>query len=100
MAHFAELDVNNIVLRVVVVANSDTAQNGVEDESVGIAFCERLFDGGVWLQTSYNNRIRGTFAQPGYKYDPELDEFLIARPDGFMRQSDIEAEWQRQAALQ
>ncbi len=60
MAHFAELDSNNVVLRVVVVDNKDTADaNGVEKEHIGAAFCERLF-GGTWKQTSYN----GTMTQP------------------------------------
>ena len=49
MAHFAELDENNTVLRVVVIANKDTADaHGVEKEHIGAAFCERLF-GGRWV---------------------------------------------------
>ena len=44
MAHFAELNQNNEVLRVIVVANEDTSdQNGVEDETIGVAFCKKLF---------------------------------------------------------
>jgi hypothetical protein len=60
MAHFAELDANNVVLRVIVVGNSDTADaSGVEKEYIGAAFCERLL-GGTWKQTSYNANIRKT----------------------------------------
>ena len=46
MAHFAQLDGNNVVTQVIVVANSDTADaRRVEKEHIGAAFCERLFGG-------------------------------------------------------
>ena len=52
MAHFAQLDENNVVTQVIVVDNKDTADaSGVEKEHIGAAFCERLF-GGEWKQTS------------------------------------------------
>ena len=67
MAHFAELDENNIVKRVIVVNNSDCCnENGEEKEEIGIAFCERLFGGGRWVQTSYNNNFRNRFAGKGF----------------------------------
>lgn len=68
MSHFAELDENNIVLRVVVCDNDDP--NG--DEGY-----QWLIDnlGGRWVQTSYNNNFRGVFAGIGYRYDAELDVF-------------------------
>jgi hypothetical protein len=76
MAHFAELDANNVVLRVVVVANKDTADaNGVEKEHIGAAYLERLL-GGTWVQTSYNGNMRGKYAGIGDKYDPAKDEFV------------------------
>jgi hypothetical protein len=76
MAHFAELDSNNVVLRVVVVDNKDTSDAaGVEKEYIGAAFCERLF-GGNWKQTSYNGNFRKNYAGIGYTYDAELDEFV------------------------
>lgn len=76
MAHFAELDANNIVLRVIVVDNKDTADaSGVEKEYIGQAFCERLF-GGRWVQTSYNGSFRGTYAGIGMKYDETQDKFI------------------------
>ena len=76
MAHFAELDVNNIVLRVIVVDNKDTADAyGVEKEYIGAAFCERVL-GGTWKQTSYNGNMRGMYAGIGYTYDAQLDEFI------------------------
>ena len=43
MAHFAQLDENNVVTQVIVVGNSDTADvNGVESENIGVAFCQSL----------------------------------------------------------
>ena len=80
MAHFAELDSNNTVLRVIVVGNQDTSDaNGVEKESIGVAFCERLF-GGTWVKTSYNANIRKNYAGIGYTYDAGLDAFYPPQP--------------------
>lgn len=67
MAHFAELDDNNIVLRVLVIAD--------EYEADGENYCANLF-GGRWKQTSYNNNIRGRYAGIGYFYDSENDVFV------------------------
>jgi hypothetical protein len=61
MAHFCQLDENNVVTQVIVVANSDTADaSGVEKEHIGAAFCEKLL-GGTWKQTSYNGSIRKNY---------------------------------------
>ena len=80
MAHFAELDQNNVVLRVVVVNNQDTADaSGVEKEYIGAAFCERLF-GGRWVQTSYNSNFRKHYAGIGYTYDQVLNAFIPPKP--------------------
>jgi hypothetical protein len=80
MAHFAELDSNNVVLRVLVIGNADTADaNGVEKEHIGAAWCERLF-GGTWKQTSYNGNIRKNYAGIGYTYDENIDAFIPPKP--------------------
>jgi hypothetical protein len=80
MAHFAELNDNNVVLRVIVVGNKDTSTpDGVEKESIGQAFCERLL-GGRWVQTSYNGNIRKRYAGIGYTYDATLDAFISPKP--------------------
>lgn len=80
MAHFAEIDNNNVVLRVVVVDNKDTADaNGVEKEHIGAAYLERLL-GGTWVQTSYNGSIRKHYAGAGYKFDAGLDAFIPPQP--------------------
>ena len=77
MAHFAEIDQDNKVLRVVVVANEDTAdENGNEVEQIGKDFCNRLL-GGNWVQTSYNGNFRGKYAGIGDIYDPVLDVFVL-----------------------
>jgi hypothetical protein len=69
MAHFAELNENNIVKQVIVVHNNELLdENGNESEAKGIAFCQSLF-GGTWVQTSYNATMRGKFAGIGFIWD-------------------------------
>ena len=80
MAHFAEIDADNKVLRVIVVNDVDNAdENGVEVEAIGRQFCADLV-GGTWIQTSYNHNIRRRFIGAGGTYDPDNDVFLTARP--------------------
>lgn len=80
MAHFAQLDENNVVVNVIVVANNDCVDAaGNESESVGVGYCERLL-GGWWIQTSYNGNIRKRFAGIGYIYDKEADVFIAPKP--------------------
>lgn len=93
MAHFAELDENNVVLRVVVVATKDNSTaDGVEKESIGQAFCERLF-GGTWKQTSYNNNMRVRYAGIGYTYDETLDAFIPPKPYPSWTLDNATADW-------
>jgi hypothetical protein len=69
MAHFAEIDSTNKVLRVLVVDNSQ--------EHRGQEFlADDLSLGGTWIQTSYNNNIRSKFADIGDIYDPINDVFV------------------------
>jgi len=76
MAHFAQLDENNVVMQVIVVNNAELLdESGQESEAKGIAFCQSLF-GGTWKQTSYNANFRGKYAGVGDKYDPVKDEFI------------------------
>jgi hypothetical protein len=73
MAHFAQIDADNIVVRVLVVPD--------EQEHRGQEFLANdLQLGGNWVQTSYNNRIRRRFAGVGFTYDPIADVFLRPRP--------------------
>jgi hypothetical protein len=80
MAHFAQLDKNNMVTQVIVVSDNDCLDaNGQESEAVGIAFCKNLF-GGRWIQTSYNSNIRVRYAGIGYRYDEIHDAFIPPQP--------------------
>ena len=80
MAHFAQLNEENLVTQVIVVANDDTKDSdGMENEAVGAAFCSNLL-GGRWKQTSYNARIRKNYAGIGYTYDSQRDAFIPPQP--------------------
>lgn len=80
MAHFAELDENNEVLRVIVVHNSELLdEQGNESEQKGIDFCFNLL-GGRWVQTSYNSSFRKNYAGIGFVYDPVNDWFQAPQP--------------------
>ena len=74
MSHWAELDENNIVVRVTVGDNDDP--NG--DEGY-----QWLIDnlGGRWIKTSYNSNIRKNFAGIGYLYNEALDAFVPPKPE-------------------
>ena len=82
MAHFAQLDENNVVTQVIVVSNDDTSDsNGVESEAIGVAFCQKLLGADTnWKQTSYNSNIRVRYAGIGYSYNAELDAFVPPQP--------------------
>ena len=82
MAHFAELDQSNQVLRVIVVNNSVLLnENGQEIEQLGIDFCKTLYGADTnWIQTSYNNSFRRRQARVGGTYDPQLDAFIPPKP--------------------
>lgn len=85
MAHFAEIDENNIVIRVV---NTD---DDLMNEQEAIEFLESL--GGTWLKTSYNTRLnthvlggtpfRKNYAGVGMTYSEELDAFIPEKPVDF-----------------
>jgi hypothetical protein len=70
MSHWAEIDENNTVLRVLVGNNSEP------DE--GEAFMNSL--GGTWVKTSYNGNIRKNFAGIGFTYDAGRDAFIPPKP--------------------
>lgn len=74
MSHWAELDDNNKVIRVLVGDNNDPAG----DEGY-----QWLIDnlGGTWVKTSYNNNIRYNYAGIGYTYDQNADAFIAPHPE-------------------
>lgn len=82
MAHFAELDNNNKVIRVIVVRNEDCLDsNDNECEQIGIDYCKSLFgDNTRWIQTSYNSNIRNKYAGIGDSYLEDLDVFISPQP--------------------
>jgi hypothetical protein len=81
MAHFAELDNDNIVLRVMVISNADIMVDGEENEQKGIEFCKSLWpDSSTWVQTSYNNNFRKNYASPGFTYDRQRNAFVPSKP--------------------
>jgi hypothetical protein len=99
MAHFAELDANNVVLRVIVVGNADTSDaNGVEKEHIGAAFCERLL-GGTWKKTSYNGNIRRRYAGIGFIYNETLDAFIPPKPYPSWLLDNATADWKAPVPL-
>ena len=80
MAHFAELDENNVVTKVIVVHNNELLDGETESEAKGVGFCSTLFCHTNWVQTSYNNNIRKRFAGIGSTYDSESDVFVAPQP--------------------
>jgi hypothetical protein len=69
MSHWAEINNDNKVLRVLVGDNNDPAG----DEGY-----QWLIDnlGGTWIKTSYNGNIRKNYAGIGYTYDVVKDAFI------------------------
>ena len=88
MAHFAQLDENNVVTNVIVVGNDDTSDNnGVETESIGVAFCQQLLGSDTnWKQTSYNSSIRGNYAGIGMTYMENVATLGVGSTDIFIAQ--------------
>jgi hypothetical protein len=69
MAHFARID-DGIVAQVIVIENADCGGGEFpESERIGQAFIASIGLQGHWLQTSYNNNFRGTYAGIGYTFD-------------------------------
>lgn len=82
MAHFAQLDENNIVTQVLVVTNETIGfLEFPESEQVGVAFLKGLYgENTIWKQTSYNSKFRAHYAGIGMNYYPELDAFGAVPP--------------------
>lgn len=84
MAHFAEIDLNNIVLRVNKACDIDIANNGGEQSEQAaehFATVSPLSENGVkWVQTSYNHNFRKQYAGIGFIYDANKDKFITPQP--------------------
>ena len=86
MAHFAEINDNSIVTRVLVVPN--------EEEADGQNYLANVLGlGGNWLQTSYNGNIRKNFAGIGYTYDSVRDAFIAPEPMDSMGFDEAICQW-------
>lgn len=100
MAHFAELDKDNVVTRVIVVHNNEiTDASGNEQESLGIQYCKNLFGADTtWIQASYNDKFRKNFAVPGYIYDSVKDAFYATTaPAPDMEFDETTCKWKMKA---
>jgi len=102
MAYFAKLDENNVVVKVHKVENSViTDANGVEQESLGQDFLQKLYKNqSIYKKCSFNTRknkyytppssneldpdqskaFRGWFPSIGFTYDSENDRFIPSKP--------------------
>ena len=84
MAHFAELNSSNEVLRVIVVSNDDVNANGGDQHADAETFVTTIVPhstGGVaWKQCSYNNNFRKQYAGKGYTYNSSKDIFIANKP--------------------
>jgi hypothetical protein len=84
MAHFAELDINNKVLRVVVACNQDISNNGGEQSEQAAehfkTVCKLSENGVKWIQTSYNSKFRKQYAGAGHIFDPIKNKFINEQP--------------------
>jgi hypothetical protein len=95
MAHFSQLDTNNIVTNVIVINNNELLdQDGNEIEQKGIDFCKTLFGQDTkWVQTSYNGNFRKNYAGIGYAYDKTLDAFIPPKPYNSWLLDETIAQW-------
>jgi hypothetical protein len=84
MAHFAQLDQNNTVLRVIAIGNDVCGEPTLafpETCAAGRAFIANTLKlDGVWRQTSYNANFRGIYAGEGCTYEAEADVFIAPQP--------------------
>ena len=105
MAHFAELNDSNVVLRVIVIDNSDA-----DTEANGIAKCKSLFGSDTnWVQTSYNtannvHKLGGTpfrknHAAIGYTYNSDIDGFVPPKPYTSWQLNTTTGNWDAPVAL-
>ena len=104
MAHFAKLDENNLVLEVIVVADSDAPT-----EAEGQTFLQNLYKNTItYKQTSYNtiageHKLGGTafrknYAGIGYTYDASKDAFIPPKPFNSWTLNEDTCKWEAPVA--
>ena len=99
MAHFAEIDSNNIVTRVLVLDNSVLLKaDGTESELKGKKFLNSTLGTSTWKQTSYNANFRKNFAGIGYEYREDLDAFIPLKPYDSWLLNETTCQWEAPVA--
>ncbi len=102
MAHFAEIDEQGVVLRVLVVDNAQ--------ENDGQNFLANTLGlGGTWLKTSYNTTggvhssggtpFRKNYAGVGYTYDSGRDAFIAPKPYASWTLNETSCLWEAPVAM-
>ena len=88
MAHFAQLNSDNVVTNIIVINNDDIVDvSGIETEEIGIALCQKYCGAGTkWKQTSFNNKIRGNYAGIGHTYIENAATLGVGSTDIFIEQ--------------
>lgn len=86
MSHWAEIDLENKVIRVLVGDNNDPAG----DEGY-----QWLLNnlGGTWIKTSYNGNIRFNYAGIGYTFDEVRNAFIAPEPEGNLGFDETTCRW-------
>ena len=98
MAHFAELDENNVVVSVTVVDNSHVPSDKHID---GETWCKNFFNqpDTTFKQTSYNDNFRKQYAGIGDTYDATKDKFIPPQPSESYTWNDSTGRWDEPAGL-
>jgi hypothetical protein len=99
LAHFAQINEDNIVTQVIVVADSDCAGGNFPDSEIaGAYFCNKLL-GGTWKQTSYNGNMRKNYAGIGFTYNADIDAFVPPQPFASWTLNNDTAQWEAPVAM-
>ena len=85
MSHFAEINSDNIVQRV-IVAEQDFINSGLVGDSFN------------WVQTSYNGNFRKNYAGSGYTYDKTKDAFIPPQPFASWTLVEATCQWEAPTA--
>ena len=94
MAYFAELDENNVVLRVLSVSDDDAPDPAPDNEQQGIDFLAGLGLGSNWKQTSFNATCRKNYAGIGYIFDAARDAFIPPQPFASWVLNEATCQWE------
>ena len=95
MAYFARIE-NGIVQATIAVGTDWILdENGVEQESLGIAFCQNLYGADTeWVQTSYNSNFRKRHGIPGDTWDAQRDAFIAPQPFDSWTLNETTCQWE------